>query len=1550
MLLLNRRAVRVTLLLALILIGGALRFTDINWDRFQHLHPDERFIVWVADTMRWPTGVEGGFVSQLGVALDPEHSALNPFRWPPAAGDMAGKPRSFAYGHFPLYLLVVAGQAAAAAGRWFGETTLAFPAWMQPLHTVGRQLGDYSHLSLVGRAISALADLGTLLLVYAMSVRVARRLIGHVSDSPGNSGPARGREAEASDIPRPLASQRFEGAATASLPYATGLLAAAAYTFAVLPIQLSHYAAVDALLTFFITATVALAARYAEQGGRWTWVAAGMMAGLAIGSKFSAVMLALPLFAAALYAPPHPPQRAPNAAWLLAYARHILGKLAAAGLVAVVTFAITNPFALLEFRAYVGQIVSQNAMVSGVMDPPYTRQYIGTIPYWYLVQQLSQWGLTWPLAIICWAGLVWGLVRFGLGRASAATAVLLAWGVPYFMVTGAFHTKFLRYMAPLLPFLLVFGAVFAVRVLRWLVARWGSRGRWVWAGVALGTALVAVLWSFAFTNVYRQEHPWIDASLWIYRNVPEGSKIISEEWDDALPLTMDEIAGRPPLRSYERSELTVWAPDSGDKVDKLATELASSDYLAVASNRAYAPIKRLGVRYPMTFQYYRQLFSGELGYELAAEFSAYPRLGSLVIRDDNADESFSVYDHPRPMIFQNVGRLSADEIAGRLQRHLPSEGYGRSRTGGPVLAEGGPWAVRWIASRQAEGKAPGLASLRAQGPGPSQPLTLAQPVESLPDVTDYRWNPFASGSTPVATLLWWFVISVFGWFAWPLLFPLARGLADRGHALSRMAGWLLLGWLHWMGASLDLWTNSLPPLVLLLLFVVLVGRVAWAGQRREMAAFWRTRKHLILGQEALFAGAYLLFVLVRLLNPDLWHPWNGGEKFMDFAFLNATLRSPVFPPYDPYFAGGTVNYYYFGLYLVGLPVRLTGIFAEVAYNLAVPSLFALAALGVFSVAYSLSAEPRQSARPGGSSAVSVAGGEVPAVGSSGPSPSPAGVGLLAVVVTLLLGNLTGLEWALNGLAAAMRGEGFPAFDYWAASRVIPFTINEFPLWTFTFADLHPHLISMPFGLLVIGLSLDLLRSRSLRPWQWLVKILVVALALGALGAINTWDLPTYALLVLGALLVAAWRATGSPGQRFRGLAVALLVAAALIVLAVLAYRPFYANYQPQVGDVGGNVVGRFLGWVRGASPMQPWLHVWGFFLFLSLSYVTAGLLSRRMVVEVRTGARDHGGRVWLLGVLLVIAVLAVLAALGRPTAALAALPLLLAVPLPLDRTAAPGRAFVGLLLILGLGVVAGTELVYLRDFLEGGDWYRMNTLFKFSVPAWILLGIAGGYMLARLWVLTLRAPAWLAVPWQVGAAILLAGGLVFLLAGVRARVEDRFPGAQPPVGTLDGLAYMTVAEYTWPDNSSHIELTGEYQALKWLLNNVRGAHVVAEAPAGSYTLDGEGVSYDYYRAGGLRVASITGLPTLVGHHQYEQRPAMQVAEQGARAMEFFRTTDLAVARRLMRELRVDYIYFGRLEHILFTADSLRKFEVLVESGELEVAFRNDDVIIYRVLI
>ena len=654
----RQKGVSRLIFLALIVVifgcAALLRFAGINWDQYQHVHPDERFIVWVADTLSWP--------GDLATALDPARSTINPFRWPPGDGDLAGKPRNYAYGHFPLYLLALVAHAAQAAGSWFGRTTLAFPATFQPLYTVGRHLADYQHLPLVGRALSAIADLGTLLLVYALGRRIGEQANGRMTSKDEGR-----RTKDAPPTTFPASRTTYHG--IRNTQYVTGLLAAAIYAFAVLSIQLSHFVAVDAILTFCVTASVALAARWTGRGGWITWLFAGVMAGLAVGSKFSAVLLALPLAVAVLY-------RLPTAS-LGRKALIAAGRLAAAGAVALVVFVLTNPFAVIEFPAYVRQILAQNAMVSGLMDAPYTRQYIGTLPYLYFVQQLSQWGLGWPLGVVAWGGLIWAVIVAARRRASPTLVVMLAWALPYFAFTGAFHTKFPRYMAPLLPFLAVFGAGAAVAGYHWLAARWGRRGRLAWGALAVGVAVFTLGWALAFTGVYRQEHPWIAASRWIYANIPEDKKLLTEHWDDSLPLPLDGLPGKPLIRSYQRVELPMWDPDTSAKLDTLVDELSTADYIVLATNRLSAPMARLGGRYPMASQYYRMLFAGDLGYRPVAEFTAYPRLGGLVIRDDNADESFSVYDHPQVLIFENAGRLKPELLRARLGRYLKADAQGR---------------------------------------------------------------------------------------------------------------------------------------------------------------------------------------------------------------------------------------------------------------------------------------------------------------------------------------------------------------------------------------------------------------------------------------------------------------------------------------------------------------------------------------------------------------------------------------------------------------------------------------------------------------------------------------------------------------------------------------------------------------------------------------------------------------------------------------------------------------------------------------------------------
>jgi hypothetical protein len=248
-----------------------------------------------------------------------------------------------------------------------------------------------------------------------------------------------------------------------------------------------------------------------------------------------------------------------------------------------------------------------------------------------------------------------------LRRAPRAESLLLAWVGPYFVVTSLLYARYLRYMLPLIPILCIVGIRLLVRLKQ---RRLRIAGTWVLAGVTL-------IYSLAFVSIYAKPHSWIRASEAIYREVPAGNVLAVEHWDLGLPLPV-EMDGRARRQSeYDMRFLALYdEPDGAAKWDPLAADLASSDYLIIASRRLYGSIPRVPDRYPVATRYYELLLSGELGFELEHEFTRgpawlNPRLPPL---PDPApallhpDESFVVYDHPRALVFRNAEHLAAPEL------------------------------------------------------------------------------------------------------------------------------------------------------------------------------------------------------------------------------------------------------------------------------------------------------------------------------------------------------------------------------------------------------------------------------------------------------------------------------------------------------------------------------------------------------------------------------------------------------------------------------------------------------------------------------------------------------------------------------------------------------------------------------------------------------------------------------------------------------------------------------------------------------------------------
>jgi hypothetical protein len=333
--------------------------------------------------------------------------------------------------------------------------------------------------------------------------------------------------------------------------------------------------------------------------------------------------------------------------------------------VAAVVFVIAQPYAVIDGQTFIADTIREAQIARGSLPVPYTLQYAGTLPYLYSIWQLTLWGLGFPLGIAAWTSLIVAFVRW-LRQGSWQYTLLLGWAGPYLAVSGLLYTKHVRYMLPLVPVLCI------------LAARMMARIR-VRSLRLLSCSLLVVstlAYSLVFVSLYSHSHPWIVASEWVYAEVPPGSTILVEEWDRALPLPLELDGQSRRQGEYDLRALPVYdEPEYGPKWLSLTDELAASDYLILATRRAYGPISRLPEQFPIASQYYHKLLTSELGFELVGEFAREPAwlnprthpLVPSVPRLIQPDESFVVYDHPRALVFYNSQSLTAEELLRRIR-------------------------------------------------------------------------------------------------------------------------------------------------------------------------------------------------------------------------------------------------------------------------------------------------------------------------------------------------------------------------------------------------------------------------------------------------------------------------------------------------------------------------------------------------------------------------------------------------------------------------------------------------------------------------------------------------------------------------------------------------------------------------------------------------------------------------------------------------------------------------------------------------------------------
>jgi len=650
--------------------------------------------------------------------------------------------------------------------------------------------------------------------------------------------------------------------------------------------------------------------------------------------------------------------------------------------------------------------------------------------------------------------------------------------------------------------------------------------------------------------------------------------------------------------------------------------------------------------------------------------------------------------------------------------------------------------------------------------------------------------------------------------------------ADRGASIVRPIALLSVVYPTWYAASLGLLPFSTLGLWVTLATAAAVGWGLVVHRRLVDRTWWKS----LLWVELVSALMFILAIWLRGYGPEILNT----EKPMEIAFLASSSRTAVMPPPDPWLAGERINYYYIGYVVHAGLIRLSGVIPTVGFNLALATTFSMTVVAMAGLAFNV-------ARSWVSRRRAVAAGS------------------LAAFFLTIAGNL----YAPLQLLKSPR-ETWDAGWWdktvgigWRASRVVcdgdrtnndcvrpaVETINEFPSFSFILGDLHPHVLALPFTIVAMAMAYHLMRPETRRPVverslsAW-IAVMVAGWLVGSLYALNSWDYPTYLLLIVAGLWV------GQSSITFRSRVVLLVT---LVASSVVAWLPFIAQFAPPT---------------RGASTELP--------AVIENLPVIPGLLT---AVSPVTGSRTSTGEfltmfglalvvaVWLIGSgfahlpstnrsgisrmsIIAAAVAGVFALLiPMPLVIVCGAPLIAAISCIRNQPVVTLRTIATILFAVGLVIVLITELFFIQDVFAN----RMNTLFKAYYQVWTLFALAMSLGLLALW-----NEAW---PRRIARPVLLT----FIILGIAVstiysvvswmRWNDYW-GNRPWQG-LDGAGY--IGRFN----------ADELAAIRWLQTNATDDDILLEAAGCSYQPNSLLPSN--------RASAYSGVSTVIGWAGHEQQ-------------------------------------------------------------------------------
>ncbi|MBN1356407.1 glycosyltransferase family 39 protein [bacterium] len=1386
-------------------------------------------------------------------------------------------PHFFAYGSLPIYVLKGTVTGLDRVNRFVVDAARKMELDAKKVSRVREWFPPMNHFrgqTLTGRALSAIVSIWTIVVLFYLGRLMYQKKIA--------------------------------------------LIAAALFSFSVLSIQQSHFYVVDGPQTFLVVCAIYFMVRMAVGDRARDYYYSGLFIGLAMSTKFSSLPIYIAYAFAHFLALVHG-NRKGFTHWL-----HLIG----GALLSVAVMTAGMPYWILDHEKWWRDIQEQSRMVRGTARLPYTIQYENTAPFWYLIKNMAIWSLGLPFGMAAFAGFAVAIRRFFVQTKDLGNQVLLAYVVPIFIVNSLFQVKFLRYTLPLLPFF----ALFAAKMLFDLQKRHRMRtpAKILTIVVLTGT----LIWAIAYTTVYRYPNTRIEASSWVYQNIPSGAHILLESnWDDALPVGTPD--GNPSV--YTTKKLEIYRePENERKAGEMAEMLEWGDVIILPSKRHYGSVLRIPERFPVSGNFYRSLFAERLGYRYVRCFTSPPRLGRLKFEDDLADESFRVYDHPKVAIFQKETALTRDQILPYLLNPPPE------------IAE----------------------------------ITYEDILRAVP--------PDAVGSRiSFPVIRWLIILEILGIMVFPTAFLIFHRFNHRGYPLNKTIGLITAGYICWLIPSLKWVPFTRTFLFLVIVLFLAANCMLYMRHRQAIHHFVKQYWWSIAGYELLFAAVFGLFVFLKSYNPDIF--WS--ESSMDFGFVNSILRSDYFPPHDPWIEGEPINYYYYGHYLAAFMTRLAGIESSYGYNLFFATIPALVALAVASILISLTR--RLWAGVLGVLFTIVIGNldgvaQMAQIWSRIPKTSglfpAAGIFRDFVGSFLVLGR-SEVHFRFFRSAHELIRPTVHEFPYWS--------YNFMDLHAHTIATLISSLVLVfhlvlfrnrkkGFGIFGTGITRYLTLG-------------VLSIALGALIPTNSWDFPTHCLVIFLILNFmplekpAGSKRTAEPGgvkaysapeplfipdsepisfpedipdetgttkpsetesgfktgEYLAGIAdrsarfivdllltvqhnlMAMIVPLlTLIGISLFLYLPYLSHFSRKGMGIG------FVHQYRQTTNFDGYFTMFGFFLF-----IFATLLVRWWYLVQRRKGRGVLSigltfMIVVLGSVLLFNILKATFLIDYSVLIFNTVIMVVVLYLFSRSRSDADQKFVLLFAFMALAITAGCEIIYIKDFYQGGDHRRFNTIFKFYMQAWFFFAIVSAYLVTDRFKIRKPDPlfrGWKSIStlgkwaWNLIFILLLSGALIFTFQGPRARkTHDEYRRVELPL-TLDGLAYMKKGG--WDQ---------EYRAIHWINKHIRGAPVILEA---------SGPDYEYQYG---RISANTGLPTVLGwwSHVDQREYGRNTGRMKLDVVEMYEGIDIPRLLALLLKYHVKYIYVGSTEKNKYTNIGLDKFSRLTDY--MTPVYANPEVTIFRI--